>query len=145
MNKIALSMLFSLILVAGCAAPGGGKPEMTVGDVLAKGGKRLTSPELKQLVPGSTMEGPASRTGNPFRTVQQPDGRFSGESTSSRGRFSFDGTWTINDQDQYCSVITTAAARSGPTCASVYVLDGMHYMALKDEPATKVLERRFTK
>jgi hypothetical protein len=142
MNRIILPLL-SLLFAAGCATTG--TPGVTVGDLTSKGAKKLTSAELKPLLSGATLKGAASNTGNPFEMVTGPDGTFKGTVRTGQGPFAFDGTWRVNEKDQYCTDIKTSGARQTSSCAYLYSVDGKHYMAEAEGPSAPALERTISR
>ena len=141
MNRFVGPALLSFLFAAGCATPG--TPGVTVGDLMSKGGKKLTSTEIKSLMTGATFAGAASGTGTPFKMTNRPNGTFTGSTSTG---FNFEGTWSVNDKDQYCSVISTAGARpGGPPCVYVYSAAGKFYMVEAETPSASARERTFSR
>jgi hypothetical protein len=141
MKRFLLPALLTLLVTAGCAAPG--SQGLTVGDALSKGAKQLTASEVKALFSGATVEGQSNETRNPFRVVYSPDGNLSGVATKSG--LKFDGNWTVNETNQICSNLTTAGARAGEPCQYIYALDGKYYAAITDAKTGALQERRFSR
>lgn len=141
MNRFVTPALLSLFVAAGCATTS--TPGVTVGDLTSKGGKKLTSSEIKSLMTGATFGGAASGSGTPFKMTNRPDGTFTGSTSTG---FNFQGTWSVNDKDQYCSVISTADARpGGPPCVYLYSADGKYYMVEAETPSAPARERTISR
>ena len=149
MNQLFGVVLISAALMAGCAAPGEDSAKkgatsaptaatsavapngrMTVGDLLAKGGKQLTVAEAKELFTGATMGGDSPRA--TWRTKLGADGKFSGQaSLNAGGTRNFFGDWWVDDKGRNCSV-DRSRSNTGPDCMYYFTLGGKYYASVTD-------------
>ena len=119
-----------------------GAAGLTVGELLQRGAKQLTSSQIKQLASGSTFEGMGAN--NRWRAQQTGDGSLRGTSVDKDGRQSqFSGTWWIDNAERLCMVNETMGA--GPDCTYLYVLDGQYYAATSNTREAPVLTRTVTR
>ena len=112
----------------------------TVGDILARGGKRLTSDEVKAFIPGTQWY--TSIVGKPYVVTILPDGTWKGEA----GRLpQFLGNWRVDDQGRYCSRL---ASRSGVSvtadeaCLNYYRVGDDYFVSASTAPDTEAIPQR---
>ena len=140
MIRLVASALLCLAVAACASAPKG--PKTTLGDLTEKGARKLSSDEVRTLLSGSRMSGEAWASGIPFNSTMAPNGTFEG--TTARGR-GFSGVWTINADGQTCTNFRYDPLGAGSPCVFTYELDGRYYITDRDEPTSRVVERRFTR
>ena len=135
---IAFSLLtLSLVAFAQQAA--------TVGELLDKGGKKLTKDELAKLVTGATIAGLAQSDPN-YRSenTYKDDGSMSGHAfrvsggTYTTGVF---GTWSLNDQGQLCVVFKTNWGWGSQVCNFYFSLGTAYYVAPTDDRMAQLVVR----
>ena len=153
MAQMLAAVVVSVGLVAGCAAPGAGDAQkeaaaapaassrMTVGDLKAKGGKRITAAEMKELHTGATIRG-SNQFGN-WTRKQGADGKYSGQNAQYMGGTrSFNGDWRIDEEGRNCS-LNRAQFGAMEACSFYYSLDGKYYTVSGENPSdSAVLEDR---
>jgi hypothetical protein len=110
---IALSLLtFSLVAFA--------QQPATVGDLLDKGGKKLTKDELAKLVTGATISGIAPSSPNwKSQHTYKDDGSLSGHAfrfSGGMGTVGVWGKWSINEKGQFCIDIRNTAQQRFENC-----------------------------
>ncbi len=140
MMRVVASTLLCLAVAACTSAPKG--PQMTLGDLTAKGARKLSGTEVRTLLSGSRMSGESWASGVRFTSMMAQDGTFEG--TTARGR-TFSGLWTVNEDGQSCTTFRYDPLGAGSPCVFTYELDGRYYIADRDEPTSRVVERRFTR
>jgi hypothetical protein len=73
---------------------------MTVGEVLAKGGRQLSPTEVKSLLTNAVMEG---GTATAWREMSFPDGKVTGQSRMGDGLvIDYQGSWWMDEQGRRC-------------------------------------------
>ena len=98
---------------------------MTVGELLAKGGKQLTATEVKTLFSGAIVEG--AESDSDWRERNAPDGDVTGQSFMHDGQaMNYQGTWWVDDQGRRCWA-NSRGSGSGPSCMYYYILGGKYY------------------
>lgn len=131
----AWNALLPALLMTGCAVE-----QVRVDDLLAKGAKRLTAPEIRAVIVGSEVSG-EGKLGGTLYEVARADGSLSGTGVGTQGSFSYFGTWSINDNGDYCFARESNDwPWSMKGCERWFVL-GSDYFAVRDG----VLFRRGTK
>ena len=118
----------------------------TVGALLDGGGKKMTKNEILKLFAGATINGTAMGSpGSKFRLTYMPDGSAKGEGWAPGGSSTtISGTWSANDQDQYCQDLRTAAGVSIRGCFYYFAVNDQLYAAPADARSAPVYERRLT-
>ena len=112
----------------------------TVGDVLDKGGKKLTKEELSALLTGAVVSGTQAGTGAIYRNTLNPDGSVSGSAVRSDGQsVGVFGKWTVNDQGQQCWDLSTGPGSKFGTCAFYFLLDNVYYTSTSGDERTAAL------
>jgi len=153
MTRLLAAVVVSLGLLAGCASPEAQNSQqettavpasasrMTVGDLMAKDGKRLTATEMKDLHTGATIRG-SSQYGD-WTRKQGADGKFSGQNARYMGgTVPLNGDWRIDHQGRNCSLFRSQPGAK-EICSYYYSLNGKHYTASGESPAdSAVLEER---
>src|SRR5690606_33133840 len=114
-KRSSLVLLLPIVLAAGCASspepatrtivqaeeraapPAWAVTDLTVGELLAKGGRQLTGPQLKSLFERAVMEGADGST--TWREMSFPDGKVTGQTRMSANlTIDYQGTWWIDEQ-----------------------------------------------
>ncbi|MGE5270555.1 MAG: hypothetical protein ACM3JG_12885 [Thiohalocapsa sp.] len=117
----------------------------TVGQLLDSGGKQLTASEIRQLFAGATIGGPAlGGYDASFRVSYRPDGTASGEVSTSGGSQTLTGTWSANQNNQYCQNLRTAQGMAIPGCFYYFTLGNRLFMAAGKDRSAQVSERQVT-
>jgi hypothetical protein len=140
MTRLVASALVCLSVAACATAPK--EQQMTLGDITAKGARKLSSDEVRNLLSGSRMSGEAWRSGAQFTAMMAPNGTFEG--ATSRGR-KFSGVWTVGADGQSCTNFRYDPLGAGSPCVFTYELDGRYYIADRDEPTSRIVERKFAR
>jgi hypothetical protein len=121
-------------------------PPATVGQLLESGGKELTGSEIRSLFAGATIVGPAlGQLGAQFRVTYRPDGTAAGEVATSGGSTKLSGTWSANQNNQYCQNLHTAQGLPIFGCFYFFMLRGQLFMASGNSRSTPVSERQVTR
>ena len=135
------------MLVAVLAMPAAAAgPLATVGELLDSGGKQLTGSEISKFFVGATIGGPA--LGQPdakFRLKYLPDGTASGEVSSSGGSTKITGTWSANQNNQYCQDLHTEQGMPIQGCFYYFTMGNRLFMASANGRSAPVLERQVTR
>jgi hypothetical protein len=164
MNRPAVVLLLATSLAAGCAtrdrrdaptampatrAPAvpavAATPRMTIGELLAKGGKQLSAKEVDRLLTGATVEGVAGNM--TWRAENRPDGHLIGETVAQSGdSLSYRGTWWVDEQGRRCW-LNDRRARFEPYCTYFYRLGTEYYASDSDasDKATLLESRKITR
>jgi hypothetical protein len=153
MNRSLVVVLVAIGFVAGCAAPGGDSAQqvspsapaaasrLTVGELMAQGGRQLTAAEMKELHTGATIQG--SNQAGTWTRRQGADGKYSGQNSHRMGGSrNFNGDWHIDEKGRNCS-LNRSQRDAKLSCSHYYSLNGKYYTAPGEEPtAGTVLEDR---
>jgi hypothetical protein len=118
----------------------------TVGDILDKGGKRLTKEEVQRLYSGATVSGVqgADHPETTFKNTYSTSGSVTGDAWRNGTWFSkISGSWSANDSGQLCSDLTTSQGGKIAGCAYYFSLGGHYYSARAVDRSTPVNERQF--
>jgi hypothetical protein len=119
-----------------------GTAGLTVGELLKRGAKQLTSSQITQLASGSTFEGMGAA--NRWRAQQAGDGTLRGTSIEKDGRQSqFSGRWWVDNAERLCMVNETMGA--GPDCTYLFSLEGQIYAASTNAREAPVTTRTVTR
>lgn len=119
-----------------------GTAGLTVGELLKRGAKQLTSAQIQQLASGSTFEGMGAT--NRWRAQQASDGTLRGTSIEKDGRQTqFSGKWWVDNAERLCMVNESMGA--GPDCTYLYGLEGQFYAATSNSRDAPVLTRTITR
>lgn len=140
MIRLVASALLCLAVAACASAPKG--PQMTLGDITAKGARKLSGAEVRTLLSGSRMSGAAWTTGVPFTATMAPNGTFEGTTAGGQG---FSGVWTVSEEGQSCTNFRYDPRGANSPCVFTYELDGRYYVTDRNEPTGRVVERRFAR
>jgi hypothetical protein len=131
-----------LVLVAlGFAITVHAQQTMTVGELLSKGGKKLTKQEVTSIyASGVKISGLSPSGARKFELTYFKDGTLSGQSTDTYGQDGrgLIGTWSINDEGKLCAQIRNAAtgrdATPNPPCGFRFKSNDMLYSVRSEEP-----------
>ncbi len=147
---ILIPFLVLLALAAGCASsdrspspatapvlsqaavrpPDWSVTSLTVGELLAKGGRQLSGAQVKGLFDGAVMEGVDG--GTVWREMSFPDGKVTGQTRmSADNSIDYQGTWWVDEQGRRCWVNERFAGYA-PNCMYYYLLDGRYYVSEAD-------------
>ncbi len=135
-------MLLAVLAMPAAAAG----PPATVGELLDSGGKQLTGTEISKFFAGATIGGPA--LGQPdanFRRKYLPDRTASGEVSSSGGSTKITGTWSANQNNQYCQDLHTEQGMPIQGCFYYFTMGNRLFMAQTNGRSAPVLERQVTR
>jgi len=103
---------------------------LTVGDLLAKGGRQLNAAQVKTALAGAVMEGVAGNMS--WREMSFPDGKVTGQSKMSEGLvIDYQGSWWVDEQGRRCWM-NSQQRSPAPACVYLYFLDGSYYAAEQD-------------
>ncbi len=139
-----LGLVLLLVPLAMPAAAAG--PPATVGELLDSGGKQLTGSEISRFFAGATIGGPA--LGQPdvkFRLKYLPDRTASGEVSSSGGSTKITGTWSADQNNQYCQDLHTEQGMPIQGCFYYFTMGNRLFMASANGRSAPVLERQVTR
>ena len=135
-------MLLAVLAMPAAAAG----PPATVGELLDSGGKQLSGIEISKFFAGATIGGPA--LGQPdanFRRKYLPDRTASGEVSSSGGSTKITGTWSANQNNQYCQDLHTEQGMPIQGCFYYFMVGNRLFMAQTNGRSAPVLERQVTR
>jgi len=126
-RRIAVLLAFSF--VAGAAWP---QVEMPVGILLDKGGRKLSSEEVRALLSGATVD--AQRSGNvQTKTLYKPDGSLSAQIQAPDASTGGTGTWKVEDDGKFCiSINWTLHFPPVAGCSYVFRLGDSFYFSVSD-------------
>ena len=103
---------------------------LTVGELLAKGGRQLSGAQVKGLFDGAVMEGVDG--GTVWREMSFPDGKVTGQTRmSADNSIDYQGTWWVDEQGRRCWVNERFVGYA-PNCMYYYLLDGRYYVSEAD-------------
>src|SRR5471030_3272359 len=117
----------------------------TVGEILDKGGNKLTKEEVIKLVTGATVSGISMTNYPTFKSEYTYKGDSSmsgGASRVSVGGFtSVKGRWSVTEDGQLCTDRTTSLDNSKAYCDHYFSLGGKYYASRASDKAALVVER----
>jgi len=120
----------------------------TVGDILDRGGKRLTKDEVQRLYSGSTVSGTQGGD-NPdttFKNTYSANGSVNGDAWRKGTWFTkISGTWSTNDSGQFCSDLTNSQGGKITGCSYYFLLAGRYYSARTVDRSAPVNKRQFSR
>jgi len=137
----ALLLLFTILSVQA-------QQLMTVGEILDKGGKKLSKADAQQIYAGATVSGVQGGThpDTTFKNTYLPDGHVTGDAWNKGVWFTkITGTWTTNDLGQVCQNLKNEQNEAIIGCQFYFSLNGKYYAARAEERATLANERSFTR
>lgn len=126
-----LTLLSTIML---CAASGPVLGQATLGEILDKGGKKLSRDEYVALLP-ATMSGPWEDGAGEWSVVYKPDGTFSGTARhyASGSTSPSYGTWEMDEKGRLCSNENLPAwNKTFKGCSYRYLLSGDLYVVPSD-------------
>jgi hypothetical protein len=131
--------LLAIPLEALCQQPA------TVGEILDRGGQRLTKEEVIKLVTGATVSGISMTNYPDYKTeyTYKSDGSMGGSSSriAGRGFNTVNGRWSVNDDGQLCTDRATSSGRSDVYCDHYFSLGGKYYASRTADKAALGVER----
>lgn len=142
-RQSCLLLLFCLPVLLSSGAHG--QQPLTVGDLVAKGGKQLNKEEVQNLVTGATISGTSMN--NPAWSSEytyKSDGTMSGIATRTRGQSGFDrmtGRWSVRDDGQLCTERAGQVAATQLYCDYYFLMNGKYYAARAIDGPTPLVER----
>ena len=103
---------------------------LTVGELLAKGGRQLNGAQVRIAVSGAVMEGAA---GDVFwREMSFPDGKVTGQSKMGDGLvIEYEGAWWVDEQGRRCWMNNQQRGPT-PVCAYLYLIGDRYYSGESD-------------
>lgn len=117
----------------------------TVGDLLDRGGKKLTKDELTTVLTGATVKGTVpSNPGRQSEMTYNKDGTATGRSSGGSGvgsAYGLFGTWLINDQGQLCNRLRNMWEDRSPPCMFYFMLGDTYYATTSDDKSAPVFIR----
>jgi hypothetical protein len=130
------------------AAVANAQATMTLGDLLDRGGKKLTGAEVKQLMTGATMSG--VQGGNfpntTFKNSFLDNGAVAGDAWNNGKWFTkIRGTWSVNDAGQFCQELLNDSRERIGGCSNYYQLGNSYYLVRGDARSDIGNERKITK
>ena len=103
---------------------------LTVGQLIAQGGRQLTGAQVKSLFDRAVMEGSDGST--VWREMSFPDGKVTGQTRMSADlSIDYQGTWWVDEQGRRCWVNERFAGYA-PNCMYYYFLEGRYYVSEAD-------------
>jgi len=135
----------ALLAVSAMPAAAAGPPA-TVGELLDSGGKQMNGSDIAKFFAGATIGGPA--LGQPsatFRLKYLADGTASGDVSSSGGSTKITGTWSTNQNNQYCQNLHTEQGMPILGCFYYFTMGNRLFMASSNGRSAPVLERQVTR
>ena len=147
--RLASVVLAGALTVSSCAFA---QSTVTIGELLDRGGRKLTKEEAESLLRGATRSGiQRGRPQTKFQVTLRPDGSVSGSAIDFETQSNYTnvtGKWTINDKGQYCGDLRNSWGRA-PTgsgvCFYLFKLGENYYEAPTDEREEQALERTITR
>ena len=152
MVKIRVALIVFAWLALNIGGTAFAQTTVTVGEILDKGGKKLSKDEVTELLTGATMKGiQTARPQNKFELSLKPDGSVSGSAidwATQTNYVSVSGQWSINENGQYCTDLRNSfgskPAGTG-NCNYVFAVDGSHYIAISEGRGTQAYQRDITR
>ena len=135
-----------LLAIPFVALPAWSQEEMPVGILLDKGGRKLSSQEVKDLLTGATVD--AERGGNAHtKTTYRPDGSLSAHLQTMDFSTGGAGTWKVEDNGSFCiSISWTAQFPPVAGCSYVLKLGKTYYFSVSDSVRhARAVERIITR
>ena len=135
------------MLLAALAMPAAAAgPPATVGELLGSGGKQLSGIEISKFFAGATIGGPAlNQPDANFRLKYLPNGTASGDVSSSGGSTKITGTWSANQNNQYCQDLRTEQGMPIQGCFYYFTMGNRLFMAPANGRSAAILERQVTR
>ncbi|OGN16417.1 MAG: hypothetical protein A3B99_02825 [Candidatus Yanofskybacteria bacterium RIFCSPHIGHO2_02_FULL_44_12b] len=124
-----------------------GTPPTTVGELLDKGGKKLSKDELEKLVKGTTISGvlPSNPAWSSQKTYKD-DGSLTGYNYRSSGasaQTGVTGKWQLSDAGELCIAMQEGYSMGNKirSCTVFFSLGAAYYFAVKDDRSTPIYVR----
>ncbi len=140
-----MNRILSALIAIGLSALVHAQQVTTVGDIVSKGGMKLSKEEVAAFYSSDReIEGISPSGTRKFYLTYRKDGTLSGRSTDTEGNrgYGLIGTWSINEKGQFCNNITTGSGSRdvtpNPPCSFRYSLGSVIYSATAEEPNTPV-------
>ncbi len=119
--------------------------QSTVGEVLQKGGVKLSADELKTLMPGATYGG-FNTLGGQFSLNLQSDGTLSGTGTGGRVQAGLKGKWNISDDGKWCfDYLNLTNHNTEKNCVFIYKAADQYFISTGDAAGAGVIARTIRK
>ena len=142
------SALFRLVGIALLLVPAVlfAQQPASVGDLLEKGGRKLTKEELATLLTGAVLHRTQSGTGVGFEMTHNADGSVKGKLTLTNGQeVGVAGKWSVTDKGQYCRDCVTTSGSRIKGCTFIFALDNTYYESSSDEKMSALVVREVEK
>src|ERR1051326_3661544 len=118
----------------------------TVGDLIGARGRQLKKDEILEGVAGATIDGAAMGYPNAkFQMRYAADGTANGKGLSPQGWAPISGTWSANDQDQYCQDLKVQGGNQIRGCFFYFMLGDRLFAAQSADKSASVYERTLTR
>jgi hypothetical protein len=144
MGRVAAIIAIIWMMIASLPAAYG-QQISTVGDVMDKGGKKLTKEEVQKLASGATVSGFQNNHPNiRFRNQLLPNGSVSGDAWNGDAWFTkISGTWSVNDAGQFCQDLRNDQSGKITGCVYYYAVGDRFYAATGTDRSTPANVRQF--
>ena len=140
MSTRSAVLVSGILLAFGAATASYAQDPATVGELLEKGGKKLSGDELTRIIAGSHMRGVSMTTGTPFEASYNNNGTLDGLFVGARGdggSVRLWGKWAVNERSEVCIELNTGVQ----ACTPYFELAGKHYQARSDSKTERVFLR----
>ena len=139
-------IIAAMLALAGAAAAAATQSPATVGELLDSRGRQLTGGEITRLFAGATIGGPAlNQPDVKFQVKYLINGTAAGEVSSAGGSTQLTGTWSANQNNQYCQDLRTAQGMPIQGCFYYFTIGNRLFMATANGRPTPILERQVTR
>jgi hypothetical protein len=145
-NAMGVARIAVLLAISFVAIPAWSQTEMPVGILLDKGGKKLSSEEVKALLTGATVD--AERGGNVHtKTTYRPDGSLSAHLQTMDFSTGGAGSWKVEDNGSFCiSINWTSQFPPVAGCSYVLKLGNSYFFSVSDSVRhARAVERLVTR
>jgi hypothetical protein len=107
--------------------------QSTLGELLDKGGKKLSKADFMATFNGATVSG-VNANGARFQGTYKADGSYTGSFQSAQGTTGgMFGTWTLDDSGKVCVELTSSGSSGrGATCGYYYKAGDTLYFSGSD-------------
>ena len=153
MKCVSIKAIVAMAVLLIFALPGYAQESITVGEILAKGGKKLTKEEVVAKY-SVTVYSEGVLAVNPNRKSELthiPDGSFKGVTSDLRGSnaYRIEGKYSINELGQLCVAQVRNSLGQDVTpnsrCTFLFVHGDAQYSATSDSPDATAYRRLYKK
>lgn len=127
-------------------ASGGVLAQSNLGEVMDKGGTKLSKQDLHALIPGALWQS-TTASGIAFKIDMKADQTLVGTGTNAKGSGPVTGSWAINDQGQLCTkTLIVNFRQTTEACVHVFKLGSDYFGSVSDrDRAAPASRRTYTK